>query len=98
MRAIIVLLIIFFGIFADYFINSIMDREKQLEALKSKDFDRKILKYYDNAIKEASDLIDTLSRVEDMTGGDLAASADLHNVSNSSNRSNPAEVKNQADN
>ena len=122
MRVIIVLLIIFFGIFADYFTNSIMYREKQLEvvhvyngvlntsghvlnnllnqmqlfkleALKSKDFDREVIKYYDNAIKEASDLIDTLSRVEDITAGDLAASADLNNVSNSSNRSNPAEVK-----
>ena len=127
MRTVIVLLIIFFGIFADYFTSSIMYREKQLEvvhvyngvlntscqilnnllnqmqlfkleALKSKDFDREVIKYYDNAIKEASNLIDTLSRVEDITGGDLGASADLNNVSNSSNRSNPAEVKNQADN
>jgi hypothetical protein len=103
MRTIIVLLVIFFGIFADYFTNSIMYREKQLEvvhvyngvlntsghvlnnllnqmqlfkleALKSKDFDREVIKYYDNAIKEASNLIDTLSRVEDITAGDLAAS------------------------
>ena len=122
MRTIIVLLIIFFGIFADYFTNGIMYREKQLEvvhvyngvlntsgqilnnllnqmqlfkleALKSKDFDREVIKYYDNAIKEASDLIDTLSRVEDITAGDSGASAGLNNVSNSSKRSNPAEVK-----
>ena len=122
MRTTIFVLIIFFGIFADYFTNSIMYKEKQLEvvhvynnvlnssvhilnnllnqmqlfrleALKSKDFDREVIKYYDSAIKEASDLIDTLSRVEDITNGDLGASADLNNVSNSSNRSNPAEVK-----
>ena len=122
MRTIIVLLIIFFGIFSDYFTNSIMYKKKQLEiahvyngvlntscqilnnllnqmqlfkleALKSKDFDQEVIKYYDNAIKEASDLIDTLSRVEDITEGDLGASADLNNVSNSSARSNPAEVK-----
>ena len=37
------------------------------EALKSKDFDREIIEFYDNAIEETSDLIDTLSKVGDVT-------------------------------
>jgi site-specific DNA-adenine methylase len=36
----------------------------KLEALKSNDFDRDVINLYDNAIKEASELIDTLTRVE----------------------------------
>jgi len=93
MRAVIVLLIILFGIFADYFTNKIMFKEKQLEvvhvyssmihassdvlnnllnqmqlfkieALKSKDFDRDVIKLYDNAIRQASDLVDTFSKIE----------------------------------
>ena len=93
MRAVIVLLIMLFGIFSDYFTNRIMLKEKQLEvvhvynaviyasrgilnnllnqmqlfkieALKSNDFDRDVINLYDNAIKETSELIDTLTRVE----------------------------------
>ena len=95
MRLVIVFLLLLFGIFADFFTNKIMFKQKQLEvvhlyssmihtsrhilnnilnqmqlfkleALKSKDFDREIIELYDNTIKEASDLLDTFSRVEDM--------------------------------
>lgn len=34
------------------------------EANKSQDFDREIIRYYDNAITQLSDLVDTLSKVE----------------------------------
>ena len=36
----------------------------KIEALKSDDFDRDVINLYDNAIKETSELIDTLTRVE----------------------------------
>ena len=102
MRSVIVLLIMLFGIFADYFINKIMFKQKQLEvanvynlmihasrhvlsnlvnqmrlfemeALKSKDFDRDVVNLYGDAIKEATDLIDALSKVEDISEGELWA-------------------------
>ena len=39
----------------------------KLEALKSKDFDQEIIKYYDTAIDEASNLVETLSRLQEVT-------------------------------
>jgi len=39
----------------------------KLEAIKSKDFNQDIIEYYDNSIIEASSLVETLSRVEDLT-------------------------------
>jgi len=105
MRSVIVLLIMLFGIFADYFTNKIMFKQKQLEvanvyslminaslnvlnnlinqmrifemeALKSKDFDRDVINLYDNAIKEATYLIDALSKVEDITERKIRAPAE----------------------
>lgn len=93
MRAVIVSLIVLFGVFSDHFTQKIMYRQKQLEvahifgslihanrdvldnllkqmklfrieAQKSRDFDRDVIKYYDNAIEQASDLVVTLLRVE----------------------------------
>lgn len=37
------------------------------EALKSKDFDRDVIKLYDNSLKQASDLVDTFSNIKDMS-------------------------------
>ena len=94
MRAVIVLLIVLFGVFSDYFTLKIMYRQKQMEvahifgslihanrdvldnllkqmklfrieAQKSRDFDRDVIKYYDNAIEQASDLVVTLLKVEE---------------------------------
>ena len=95
MRAFIVLLIMLFGVFSDYFTNKIMFKEKQLEvvyvynamiyashhilnnllnqmrlfkmeALRTKEFDRNVLNLYDNAISEATDLMEALSKVKDV--------------------------------
>jgi len=93
MRAVIVLLVILFGIYADSSTRKLLIKEKQLEAtriydsmiyasqhilnnllnqmqlfkmeaLKSNDFDREIIKLYDNAIDEATNLIQRLSQVK----------------------------------
>ena len=37
------------------------------EALKSKDFDKDVIKLYDNSIKQASDLVDTFSNIKHMS-------------------------------
>ena len=96
MRVVIVGLLLLFGMFADYFTNRIMLKEKQLEvvyvynamldanhhilnnvinqmklfkmeAMRSKDFDREVISLYDNTIREATELIDTLSKVKDVS-------------------------------
>jgi len=105
MRIVIVILIMLFGIFSDFFINKIMYKEKQLEVIhiyksmihashdvlngllnqmqlfkmeaqKSKDFDRDVIKLYDNAIKQASDLADTFSRIEHMSEENIKSSSE----------------------
>ena len=93
MRLVIVILVVLFGVFADYFTSKIMFKQKQLEmaqiygalihpsrdildnlllqmqlfkneASKSQDFDREIIRYYDNSIAQLSELVATLSKVE----------------------------------
>lgn len=120
MRAVIVLLIMLFGMFSDYFINRIMLKEKQLEvvyvysamiyashhilnnllnqmrlfkmeALRSKDFDQGVIKLYDNAIKEASDLMDTLSKVKDASEESIYAPVNVKYQSGTAGNSNPAD-------
>lgn len=125
MRIIIILLIILFGIFADYFSRKLLITQKQLEAsriytsmlkashhilnnllnqmqffkieaLKSKDFDQEVLTLYDNAIDEASELIERLSHVENITEENIWASIDPNNIGNLSNKVNPDETKTRA--
>ena len=112
MRTVIVLLIMLFGVFSDYFTNRIMLKEKQLEvvhvynaviyasrgilnnllnqmqlfkieALKSNDFDRDVINLYDNAIKETSELIDTLTRVEALSEENITIAEDAKKHINS---------------
>ena len=119
MRTVIVLLIMLFGVFSDYFINKIMFKEKQLEvvyvynamifashhilnnllnqmrlfkmeALRSKDFDRDVIALYDNTIKEASDLMDTLSKVKDASEESIYAPVSVKNQSSTAGNSNPS--------
>jgi len=120
MRAVIVILIMLFGVFSDYFINKIMYKEKQLEvvyvynamiyashhilnnllnqmrlfrmeALRSKDFDQDVINLYDNAIKEASDLMDTLSKIKDASEESIYAPVSVKNLSSTAGDSNPAD-------
>jgi len=122
MRTVIVLLIIFFGIFADHFTNNIVMREKQLEvariyngmihaslhilvnllnqmqlfkleALKSKDFDPEVIKFYDSAIDEASNLVETLSRLQEVTERTIGTTRVPKELSNLSNKLTPADTK-----
>ena len=120
MRAVIVILIMLFGIFSDYFINRIMFKEKQLEvvyvysamiyashhilnnllnqmrlfkmeALRSRDFDRDVINLYENAIKEASDLMDTLSKVKDASEESIYTPVSVKDLSSTAGNSNPAD-------
>lgn len=68
----------------------------KIEALKSNDFDREIIKLYDNAIDGAANLIQRLSQVENITGENIWASVDPATLANSSNKTNPADAKNRA--
>ena len=118
MRSTIVVLIAFFGMFADFFIKNIVVRDKQLEvartyngmidaslhilvnllnqmqlfkveAQKSKDFDREVIKYYDNAIEEASLLIDKLSVLHDITETNIGTTINPKRYEDLTNNSNP---------
>ena len=104
-RIVIVLLVLFIGIFADHFTNKLFKAQQlevaqvyngvlnasgqvmdnllfqmqlfKLEAQKSKDFDRDIIKFCDDAMKEASDLIETLARVENITAASPGPSPEV---------------------
>jgi hypothetical protein len=65
----------------------------KMEALKSNDFDREIIKKFDNAIDEAKNLIQRLSQVEDITDENIWASVDPTNLTISSNKTNPTDAK-----
>lgn len=122
MRTLIVVLIMLFGIFADFFTNKLLYKQKQLEvartygammhashhilnnllnqmhlfrieALKSKDFDRDVIKFYDNAIQEASNLTDTFSKVGNLSEGNSWPPLDPEFTSNMSSHSDPNEAK-----
>lgn len=122
MRVIIILLVIFFGIYADSSIRKLLIKEKQLEAvriynsmiyatqhilnnllnqmqlfkmeaLKSNDFDREIIKLYDNTIDEATDLIQRLSQVASITDENIWASVNPDNITNSSNKTDSVNAK-----
>jgi hypothetical protein len=65
----------------------------RMEALKSNDFDREIIKLYDNAIDEATNLIQRLSQVKNITGENIWASVDPVILSNASNKADPVDAK-----
>ena len=94
MRLIVVILMVLFGIFADYHVHKLMEREKMLraeiygstlsashhilnnllnqmqlfrmEAESSKDFDREILREFDQASTDAGQLLAQLSDVSEV--------------------------------
>ena len=63
----------------------------KLEAQKRKDFDREVIKLYDNAIDEASNLVDTLSRLHDVTERTIGPVLETRIFSLPSGKSTPAE-------
>ncbi len=65
----------------------------KLEALKSKDFNREIIKYYDTAIDEASNLVETLSRLQDVTERTIGTTLDPMDLPDLSNKLTPADTK-----
>lgn len=83
---------------SQHILNNLLNQMQlfRMEALKSNDFDREIIKYYDNTIDEATNLIQRLSQVESITGENIWASVDPANLANSSNKSNPAGTKSRA--
>ena len=82
---------------AHHILNNLLNQLQlvRMEVLKSKDFNRDIIKIYDASIDEASDLIRRLSQVENITEGDIRASIDPSNIANSFNSANPADAKKQ---
>ena len=108
-RAVIVILVLAFGIYADSFSRKLIIAQKKaeaariyrsmifathhilnnllnqmqlirLEALKSRDFDRDIIRLYDNAIDEAVNLIKKLSHLENITEENIRESVTPLNV------------------
>jgi len=121
MRVVIVLMLLLFGVYADYSVNKLIIKEKQqeavriykstiysschilnnllnqmqivkMEALKCRDFDREFIKHYDNAFSEATNLIQRLSEVENITDENIWASVDPNSISISSNKTNSADA------
>lgn len=64
---------------SQHIMNNLLNQMElfKLEALKQEGFDQDVLKLYDNSINEASDLIETLSKVEDISEGHIWASVDM---------------------
>jgi hypothetical protein len=63
-------------------LDNLLDQMRlfKMEAQKSKDFDRDVIKYCDDAMQDASDLIETLARVGNMTAAnDPETSPDANN-------------------
>ena len=62
---------------SQHIINNLLNQMQlfKMEALKNEGFDQDILNLYDNAINEASDLVTTLSKVEDISEGHIWESA-----------------------
>ena len=72
---------------SQHIINNLLNQMQlfKMEALKSEGFDRDILKLYDNALDEASDLVNTLSRIEDISEGHIWEHVDPENKPGTTN-------------
>ena len=70
-----------------HILNNLLNQMQlfRLEASKSKDFNHKIIQYFDVAVKEASDLIEKLSKVENISGENIFASVDPNKPKTPSN-------------
>lgn len=80
---------------AHHILNNLLNQMQlvKIEALRSQDFNQDIIEKYDSAIDEAKDLIDRLSRVENITEGNIWASVDPNNTGNLATKANSADAK-----
>ena len=60
----------------------------KIEALKCEDFNKKIVTHFDDAIDKASELVQRLSEIENITDESITASVDPMEIANSSNNPN----------
>ncbi|MCK4837315.1 MAG: hypothetical protein KAS94_00855 [Desulfobulbaceae bacterium] len=81
-----------------HILNNLLNQMQlfKLEASKSKDFDRKIINYFDISVNEASDLIEELSKVENITRESIVTSVDPNKPKIPSNKVNSADSENCA--
>lgn len=65
-----------------HILNNLLNQMQliRMEASRCQDFDSKVLKHYDNAIDEASNLIQRLSAIEKITDENILASVDPDKV------------------
>jgi len=83
---------------SQHILNNLLNQMQlfRMEALRSNDFDRGIIELYDNAIDEATDLIQRLSQVKSITGESIWAAVDPAILDNTSNKTNSSDAKNRA--
>lgn len=72
---------------SQHILNNLLNQMQlfKMEALESNDFDKNIIKLYDDAIDEATNLIQRLSKIENITGENIRASVNPENLADSSN-------------
>ena len=63
----------------------------KIEAQNSKDFDREVIKHYDNALEEASILIGKLSGLHDITENNIGTAFNPKRYPDLTNNSNPGD-------
>ena len=81
-----------------HILNNLLNQMQlfRIEALKSKDFDHKIIRYFDDATNEATELIKKLSAIENITDNNIRAAVDPNKSGLSSDKTNPADAESGA--
>ena len=81
-----------------HILNNLLNQMQivKMEALNSKDFDKKFIGYYDAAFDEATDLIKKLSEVDNITEEDIWASIDPDKLSKSDRKSRKTRSSNNS--
>ena len=81
-----------------HILNNLLNQMQlfRIEALKSKDFDHKIIRYFDDATDEATELIKQLSDIENITDKNIRSAMDPNKSGLASDKTNPAEAESGA--